>query len=483
MMDSLKRISDSILKKRSDYFLCIIILITFSGCAANSPEKVTETDRVSTPSSYYSKLDELPSNQDWIKEISDDKVLGDIIKSVLKNNIDLKKAANNVKRAAYRAKITASNRYPKFAAGVGGQRNQQAFLGLPFGDADPQLSRSLFNAYGLSLDMNWEVDLWGRIKAGQEANIAEYEATYEELQSFRASLAGQTAKIWFGMLGADRQIALASSSLQSFKETHQLIQVAYESGNGKASQVYLASSDVKVADALLSQRKAQFRAAARQLEILMGRYPKGDIKISGILPLLPAPPPPGIPSDLLFRRSDLRAVERKLASSNRRIKEARLALLPQISLTGGAGTATESLKYIADSTAGIWNLAGQTGAPIFRGGEVLANLKIRKVNQSDAELDYQNAFLDALKDVETCLDNEVVLKSRWNAMNIAKDNLKKSYERALGEYKNGIGTSMNLLLTQRQMLSVSSQVLELERLRLDNRINLHLSLGGSLKIQ
>ena len=285
------------------------------------------------------------------------------------------------------------------------------------------------------------------------------------------------------MLGADRQIALASSSLQSFKETHQLIQVAYESGNGKASQVYLASSDVKVADALLSQRKAQFRAAARQLEILMGRYPKGDIKISGILPLLPAPPPPGIPSDLLFRRSDLRAVERKLASSNRRIKEARLALLPQISLTGGAGTATESLKYIADSTAGIWNLAGQTGAPIFRGGEVLANLKIRKVNQSDAELDYQNTFLDALKDVETCLDNEVVLKSRWNAMNIAKDNLKKSYERALGEYKNGIGTSMNLLLTQRQMLSVSSQVLELERLRLDNRINLHLSLGGSLKIQ
>ena len=124
-MDSLKRISDSILKKRSDYFLCIIILITFSGCAANSPEKVTETDRVPTPSSYYSKLDELPSNQDWIKEISDDKVLGDIIKSVLKNNIDLKKAANNVKRAAYRAKITASNRYPKFAAGVGGQRNSQ----------------------------------------------------------------------------------------------------------------------------------------------------------------------------------------------------------------------------------------------------------------------------------------------------------------------------------------------------------------------
>ena len=473
----------STLYKGVNYLLGMIILIFLSGCAANSPEKIPEIAGVSTPSAYYSKLDEVPSNENWIKEISKDKNLGNIISAVLENNTDLQKAANNVKRAASRAKITASNRYPKFAAGVGGQRNQQAFLGLPFGDADPQLSRSLFNAYGLSLDMNWEIDLWGRIKAGQEANIAEYEATYEELQSFRSSLAGQTAKIWFGILGAEQQVALASSSLESFKETSQLIQDAYESGNGRASQVYLASSDVKVASALLSERKAQSRAAARQLEILMGSYSKSNIKISGVLPLLPAPPPPGIPSDLLFRRSDLRAAERKLAASNRRIKEARLALLPQISLTSGAGTATESLKYIADTTAGIWNIAGQTGAPIFRGGEVLANLKIRKVNQSDAELDYQNAFLKALKDVETCLDNEVVLKSRWDAMNNAKVNLIKSYERALAEYKNGIGTSMNLLLTQRQMLSVSSQVLELERLRLDNRINLHLSLGGTLKIK
>ncbi|MAW11923.1 MAG: hypothetical protein CMO54_08745 [Verrucomicrobiales bacterium] len=482
-MKNSKSFSLSTLYKGVNYLLGIIILIFLSGCAANSPKKILEIPGVSTPSAYYSKLDEVPSNENWIKEISKDKNLGNIISAVLENNTDLQKAANNVKRAASRAKITASNRYPKFAAGVGGQRNQQAFLGLPFGDADPQLSRSLFNAYGLSLDMNWEIDLWGRIKAGQEANIAEYEATFEELQSFRSSLAGQTAKIWFGILGAEQQVALASSSLESFKETSQLIQDAYESGNGRASQVYLASSDVKVASALLSERKAQSRAAARQLEILMGSYSKSNIKISGVLPLLPAPPPPGIPSDLLFRRSDLRAAERKLAASNRRIKEARLALLPQISLTSGAGTATESLKYIADTTAGIWNIAGQTGAPIFRGGEVLANLKIRKVNQSDAELDYQNAFLKALKDVETCLDNEVVLKSRWDAMNNAKVNLIKSYERALAEYKNGIGTSMNLLLTQRQMLSVSSQVLELERLRLDNRINLHLSLGGTLKIK
>ena len=128
-------------------------------------------------------------------------------------------------------------------------------------------------------------------------------------------------------------------------------------------------------------------------------------------------------------------------------------------------------------------MAGRTGAQLFRGGEVLANLKIRKINQSDALLDYEQKFLEALKDVETCLDNEVVLKNRWLALIEAKKNSVDSYERASMEYKNGIGTSVNLLLTQRQMLSVSSQVLELERMRLENRVNLHLSLGGTVKKQ
>ena len=245
----------------------------------------------------------------------------------------------------------------------------------------------------------------------------------------------------------------------------------------------MAVSDVKVAEALLVDRRAQTRAAIRQLEIMMGSYPSGQLSAEGKLPSMPPPPQPGLPSDLLFRRTDIKAAERRLAASDRRIKEARLALLPQISLTGNTGTATESLRYIADSTATVWSLAGQTGAQLFRGGEVLANLKIRKINQSDSLLDYKNTYLEALKDVETCLDNEVVLKKRWEALSAAKKNSTNSYKRALLEYKSGIGTSTNLLLSQRQMLSVSSQVLELERMRLENRINLHLSLGGTAQKQ
>jgi outer membrane protein TolC len=101
--------------------------------------------------------------------------------------------------------------------------------------------------------------------------------------------------------------------------------------------------------------------------------------------------------------------------------------------------------------------------------------------KTEAYIDYQSEVLEALREVETCLDNEVILRNRRNALSRAEDNLIEAYKRSVDEYRRGIGTSTNLLFTQRQMLSVSSQVLEIRRMRLENRINLHLTLGGNIK--
>ena len=465
----------------------IVVVFLFFGCVAKSPPKVKRALELELPSSYQSKLDVIDSDTNWIKEISKDGKLEKLIEEVLLNNWDFKKAATNVQRAAANAKISASKKYPKFSGGLGGARTERSFLGFPFGgdqessEARPRVSKSLFSSYGMSLDMNWEIDLWGRMRAGQEALIAEFEASSSELRGFKSSLAGQTAKIWFALLGAKEQEELAKRSLASFKKTQRMLRDAFDAGNGAASQIRLAASDVEVAVALLEQRKAQVRAAARQLEILLGRYPGGIIEASGGLPRMPPPPPPGIPSDLLNRRTDIIAAERRLAAADRRIKEAKLALFPQISLTGSRGTTSEKLRDLTDSAFGVWNLGGQAGQQFFRAGEVLANVKLRQIMKTEAYIDYQSEVLEALREVETCLDNEVILRNRWNALVLAEDNLIEAYKRSVEEYRGGIGTSTNLLLTQRQMLSVSSQVLEMRRIRLENRINLHLTLGGNIK--
>ena len=467
--------------------ISIFVVLIFSGCIAKSPPKMGELLELELPSSYQSKLDVYDSNADWIKQISKDSELERLVEEVLLNNWDFKKAAVNVKRAAANAKISASKKYPKFNGGLGGARNERSFLGFPFGGEQessgeqPKVSKSLFSSYGMSLDMNWEIDLWGRMRAGQEAYIAEFEASAIDLKGFKASLAGQTAKIWFALLGAKAQEKLASRTLASFKETQRMLRDAFEAGNGTASQIRIAASDVEVAVALLEQRKSQVRAAARQLEILLGRYPGGIINASGDLPRMPPPPPPGIPSDLLNRRLDIIAAERRLAAADRRIKEAKLALFPQISLTGSGGTTSEKLRDLTDSAFGVWNIGGQAGQQFFRAGEVLANVKLRQIMKTEAYIDYQSEVLEALREVETCLDNEVILRNRWNALVRAEEHLIEAYERSADEYRQGIGTSTNLLITQRQMLNVSSQVLEMRRMRLENRINLHLTLGGNIQ--
>jgi len=465
----------------------IVVVLVFSGCVAKSPPKMKEPLELKLPSSYQSKLDVVDSDTDWVKQISKDSELERLIEEVLLNNWDFKKAATNVQRAAANAKISASKKYPKFNGGLGGARTERSFLGFPFGgdqessETKPKVSKSLFSSYGMSLDMNWEIDLWGRMRAGQEAFIAEFEASANELKGFKASLAGQTAKIWFSLLGAKEQEELALRTLASFKETQRMLRDAFEAGNGTASQIRLAASDVEVAFALLEQRKSQVRAAARQLEILLGRYPGGIMKATGDLPKMPPPPPPGIPSDLLNRRLDIIAAERRLAAADRRIKEAKLALFPQISLTGSGGTTSEKLRDLADSAFGVWNIGGQASQQFFRAGEVLANVKLRQIMKTEAYIDYQTEVLEALREVETCLDNEVILRNRWNALARAEDHLVEAYKRSVDEYRRGIGTSTNLLFTQRQMLSVGSQVLEIRRMRLENRINLHLTLGGNIK--
>ena len=465
-----------------------LVVIFFTGCAAKVPSAKKDILAVDLPAAYRSKLDTKAVETDWIEQLSKDQVLKGLIDEVKANNWDIKKAATRVETAVANAKIAGSKRFPLLSTGVEGRRAQQAFIGFPFGEqsggedeGDPMIAKALSNNFGASLNVSWEIDLWGRIRAGQQAEIAEVQAAVEDLRGVASSLAAQTAKIWFALLEANEQIALSDKGLASFSETHRTLRDSFESGSGSASQVRVASADVHTAKALLEQRHAQKRAAQRQIELLLGRYPAAAIQSVGGLPEMPPPPPPGVPSGLLRRRSDIIAAERRLTATHRRIKEAKLALFPQIKLTGSGGTASSSLRELTDSSFGVWSIAGRFGQQIFRAGEILGNLKLRKVAESEAYIDYQRAVLKAFEEVETRLDNDVVLRKREEALRVAEEDLIAAFTRSLEEYRRGVGNSTSLLLTQRQMLSVRSQVLTLRRMRLYNRVNLHLSLGGSIE--
>lgn len=474
-----------------------LMLSGFVGCAAKIPEEKEGILAIDAPRKYKSRGEKITTtDDDWVNQLSKDRTLKKLIDEVKANNWDIKKAAVRVETAGANAKIAGSKRFPQFGLNLDGARSQQAFIGFPIGggamddgsasssmdSADSSgVATSLSNNFGLSLDTSWEIDLWGRIRTGQEAAIAEVQASKQDLRGLGSSLAAQTAKIWFALLEAGDQIKLAEDSVKSFEQTERTLRDRFETGNGSAAQLRVATADVQTAKALLEETKGQQRAARRQLEVLLGRYPGAEIKAAGGMPEVPKAPPAGVPSGLLKRRSDIMAAERRLASADRRIKEAQLATLPQISLTGSGGTASEMLRDVVNPDFSVWRIAGNIGQPVFAGGEILGNLKLREIAAKEAYIDYQRTAIGAFQEVETRLDNEVILRKREESLRAAQKNLIAAYERALEEYRTGVGDSTILLTTQRQMLSVRGQVLTLRRLRLDNRIDLHLALGGSIE--
>ena len=345
-----------------------------------------------------------------------------------------------------------------------------------------QVISSLSNNFGVSLDVQWEIDVWGRIRAGMAAAIAEAESAEAEMTSLRSSVAAQTAKAWFAAQEAEQQVqSLSRDSLESFEDSVEIIRGRYLTGDQSASELRLVKSDAAAAEARLVETEDLKKQALRQLESLLGRYPAADVEANGELPKMPRTVPAGLPSQLLERRPDLQAGERRIAAADKRILEAKLAALPQFSLTASAGTSTDTFEEVLNSDFGIWSLAGNVLQPIFLGGQIKGNYELRKAELREALFDYNRLAVNAFREVENALSGERALARREEALEESEEMATEGYLQAREEYRQGITDVITLLATQRQMLTSRAQLITVRRLRLDNRVNLHMALGGDFK--
>ena len=462
-------------------------LAVLVGCTPKSPEYNANLLGIEAPDGWQSTGARMGGpDSDWIKTFRD-KRLNQLVKEVEENNNDLKIAASRVLQAQADAQIAGALAYPRATTGYNVQRQKQSFIGLPFVNpttgqrdtaSDGALSSTHFNNFGVSLDVDWELDIWGRIRAGQAATVAEYHASRAEVNGLKSSLRAQTAKVWFAIQEADQQLRLAKETLDSYKESERTISDGFELADLPASQLRLAKSQTASAEALVEEREGQKKLAIRQLQILLGKYPSGNISSPGKFAKLPEPPPAGLPSDLVHRRADMIAAERRFAAADERIREAKLAILPRISLTGSGGTASETLNNSLNPDNIIWSIAGSASQVLFAGGEILANVDKRKAIVEERLAEYNRTALNAFSEVENALTFETILRRREAALVRSQKFLEDAYQRSMDEYRDGVGDILTILTTQQQLLQAKSQVISLQRMRLENRVDLHLALGG-----
>lgn len=454
-----------------------------AGCTAFSPEsRMGEVDRPITWAA--SQEAQAGIDQKWIRKIGGSE-LERYVGQALANNPDLKAAAARLDRAAVEAGIAGAGRLPSLGLGVDGRRSKQNFIGFPFAGGGGGVPSNISQQFGVELNAAWELDIWGRVKAGQEAAIANAEARAYEYAAAQVSIAGQVAKAWLALGEANEQIVLANQAVKSSRALADAVRQRFERAitedGGSAAQVRLTESEFANRQAALAQRQQERERVLRQLDILLGRYPAGQLSEQVKLPSFPGNTPAGLPSELLQRRPDILAAERELSASERRIKERKLARFPSLRLTGSGGTATESISDVLRSDFGVWSIGGNLTQPIFQGGAIAGEIEKAKAGEREKVAMLQKTVLNAFGEVEQALVAERFLAERERASQQAAKLAADAAESAKEEFSSGVGNILTLIDATRTRIDSASQYTAIRRLRLDNRIDLHLALGGDFK--
>lgn len=407
-----------------------------------------------------------------------DPALDDVVASTLQRNYDLRAAAARLDQALADSRIAGADLQPRLQVGLNGSQRKQNFIGFPIPGAEDRVLSSVFTNYGVSLDLTWEVDLWGRLQAGARAALADLQSRAADLRAAQLSLAGQTTKAWFAIAEAQQQLRLAEATVASFRASSEQVRERFEQGLRPALDVRLALSNLASAEALREQRGQQLDASIRQLEVLMGRYASGAMAAPSTLPAAPAVIPGGLPSDLVRRRPDVVAAERRIAAARQRLRVAQRELYPQFSLTASTGTATDALQDLVKRDFGVWTLLGNLVQPLLQGGRLRAGVDRAEARAAEELAAYANTTLQAFSEVETALAAEEYLVERERYLEISAEQSRAAETIADDRYRSGLDDYITVLESQRLALQAEGDLIAARRQRLENRVDLYLALGG-----
>jgi outer membrane protein TolC len=280
---------------------------------------------------------------------------------------------------------------------------------------------------------------------------------------------------------AGLQQSVAQEMLRSAESLLKLAQDRLRIGNGNEQAVADARAAAANYRDVLRQTELSLEQSLRALESLLGRYPSAEIKVAKQFSAMPESVPAGMPSQLLERRPDVVAAERRVAAAFNRVGEARTAQLPRISLTAGGSDVSSDLIVLKNLDNPVWSFGANLIAPLYQGGALRAQVEIRSADQKQAVAQYARAGQRAFSEVEGALAAERTLRERNTLLQAAVRDNERALELAQIQYRVG---SIDLrAVEQRQLALYSARTsqLRVQSEQRAQRVNLHLALGGSFE--
>lgn len=456
---------------------CICVLFvaaaTLVGCAVKQPPPADDALAGILPSATvvpdaWKAANGLPGPPpaEWVRTFGDPQ-LDVLVDEALRNNLDLQAAAARVEYAAALVTQARSLLFPQIGL-VGG-------VGVV--GRDDTRDRS-----GLAGEISWELDLWGRVRAEAASAEANREAFEADQRYARQSVAAMVVTLWYQTIAIERSRRTAEEAAVVYDNLVRLVGTRHRIGKVSRQEVALASADLYRARHREREFATSKQQVARGLELTLGRYPAAELALAADLPEVPPPVPAGIPSELLERRPDLIAAERRVASAFHLIQAAEATRLPRIALTAAGGRSTSELLRLANVGTGFWTVATNFLAPLFTGGALKAQIEQANAEQRTSLAIFGQTALRAFSEVESSLASEGLLADQQTYLErvLAQDSDAVGLSRV--RYDVGSSDLLDVLQLQARELDTRFQLIGIRADRLANRVALHLALGGGFDL-
>lgn len=469
---------------RSIAFLGILSL---SACAVGhgitgAPVKV-EATLPDAPLTFKAKtVAEAPALADWMSQFDDTRML-EVVNEALAANPNILASEATARAARENARAVFGRSLPSVSYGFDNSYSTTVRSTALGGGVviDGRFSQP---NYSQDLSFSWELDLWGRVRAANEAARTDFIASEADLAAAQLSIAGQAAIAWINLNSALEQERIARATFDARNNTVDLTERRFGRGLSTALDVRTARTQLATAEAQISARVRTRNEAARQLEVLLGRYPANEITAPSTLPILPEITTPGDPVSLLSRRPDIAASFSRLEAAGLRAEAARLAIFPSVRASAGISNSS-SIEFadIFDPQRISANIVSSLTQNIWAGGSIKADRKAAFANAEAAAARYANTVLIAWREVEDALDADRLLAEQEDAQRRALEEALLAEDLATRQYQNGLVDIFNLIQAQTTRLNSEANVIQVGSARAINRINYHLALGGGAALE
>lgn len=458
--------------------LALLTVFALGGCAMGPDYKRAP---IVTPTEWRSPTEGAGSLADlgwW--QLFQDPVLQELIRAALKENTDLRFAVARVAEARAQLGITRAAEFPQLdgQASYTNQRfSEKSFpvkaLHRDLG-VDPQQ-----DFYRTSLDLTFEIDLWGRLRRATEAARADLLASVENQRTVVTTLVNDVAEAYFDLLELDREGEIERRTLESRGASLDLVRQRFEAGRASELDVRRAEEDLATAAAAVPDAERRIIQTENRLSILLGRNP-GAIPRGTALDGQTVPPavPAGLPSALLEQRPDIRQAEERLVAANARIGEAKAAFFPRISLTGQFGVESAALSDLFTGPARVWRAGPAMTLPIFTAGRLRGNLRATEAREQQALIQYEQTIQQAFREVEDALVFHRKAREIRAQRELRVTAARRALELANLRYTNGRTGYLDVLDAERQLFAAEIDLASTTRDQLTAVVQIYRALGG-----